>query len=135
MRTMVLLLAAAALVAGCGEKKKSESDKVKDALQGYYDAIADGDVEKACEQVTGALIADCPRNAEQTARDSDGARNLADNTKKILNDREAVIRGDLACVPVGTVAFDFQKVGGQWRVLHFTRDMADPKDCTKGLSR
>jgi hypothetical protein len=134
-RAAALALAVAAFAMGCGEKEKSESDKVKGALQGYYDAIADGDVEKACQEVTGALVADCPRNAEKIARDRDGARNLADNTKLIFEDLDAVIRGDLACIAVDKVSFDFQKVGGEWRILHFTRDLTDPKNCAKGLAK
>ncbi|HET6494689.1 MAG TPA: hypothetical protein VFH61_04885 [Thermoleophilia bacterium] len=45
----VLVVAALLALAGCG----SDEDNVSDAVTTYYDALADGDGEKACDQLSG----------------------------------------------------------------------------------
>jgi hypothetical protein len=132
----VVAIAAATLVAGCGGKDKPEEQKAIEPLLAYYDAIADGDAKKACEQTAGEFAKRCLRLSAAPIRDTEGRKLLAQNAHTIFDDRKAVIRGDLACVAVDSHSFDFVKTGGDWKVLRLNRPLAQGKrDCTVGLKR
>jgi hypothetical protein len=133
VRRAALLLAGAALLGGCGGGNDKASSP-KEALLGYYDGIGAGDVKKACSFTTGPLNASCPHDTAILTRDREGAKLLAENNHTIFDKAKFVERGDLACAAAGGFGFDAKKTGGEWKLIRLRRRLANPHDCTAGLT-
>lgn len=127
---IVLLLALSA----CGSDGNAQDDgnPQNDPVQGFFDALVDGDGEKACSYLTdsgkgslayeasgnAAAIDDCPAHAVEYA-DRLGSKNLDrlagatfESTDKNAAEPNLHPDGDLAKDPGVSV----QKVGDEWKI-------------------
>jgi hypothetical protein len=116
MLRLVLALAAAVALAGCGGQ--SDEDAVRETVVDYFDAFAEQDAEGVCALMT------------KPSRDSLGggdcaaflARSMGEATEKVGRVGEdevpaVTIEGDRAIVgPDDEDPLELQKVDGEWRI-------------------
>jgi hypothetical protein len=135
MRRAAALIAAVVVLGGCGGGDDSKPKDPKSALLGYYDAVGDGDVKKACEFTTGALNSRCGHDTAILTQDRAGRETLAQNAHTLFDKAKYVEKGDLACTAVGGFAFDLQRIDGDWKLTRLRRELKPPAtDCTIGLA-
>lgn len=123
----VLCTVLAMVIGGCGG---DDADSAKKPVEVYFSALADGDGEKACEQISGeaqremvgqlsglvpeAGAATCPDAVEALAG------NLGLDEKALLEDAafKVTLDGDRATVAPdgGTEAADVEKIDGRWLI-------------------
>jgi hypothetical protein len=133
-RAVPALLLAAVVFGGCGGgDDNSKASTPKAALLGYYDAVGQGDVKKACSFTTGALNASCGHDTAALTKDETGRKVLASNAHTIFGKAKFVERGDLACTGVLKFGFDMKKTGGGWKIMRLRRPLTSKNDCTVGL--
>jgi tetratricopeptide (TPR) repeat protein len=130
-KNLGLALAAVAVLAGCGGGG-SDKDKAQAVVKTYLGALADGDGEKACDQMTGELKRE---TVDTLPQDVPALKNLAsckevvaviadniggDEKQKLRNIKFAAttVNGDEATVKVegATSDVELRKSDGRWYI-------------------
>ena len=127
MTTRSAVVLAVALVVGCG----GSEDSPEDVARTYLEAVADGDGEKACDQLTGEaqrqavtfLAQQVPEFGATSCEDGLDmlGENLGEDEKEILRDPgEATVdeNGDTATVTFenATTPAELTKSGDDWLI-------------------
>jgi hypothetical protein len=138
----VAVVALLTVVAGCGGGK-SDEDKVREAVAGFFSDVADGKGTAACAKLTQSAIqqlntaafllrapASCPEAIEQFSRQFNGDDKKALKSAEV---RRATVTSDTATVADADIALKIsgqsslfrnndpapitlEKVGGDWKI-------------------
>ena len=127
MRTVLLAAGCAATalaLAGCGQ---SDEDKVKETVNSYITALADGDGDKACGLVSKAAgdqiktqskAKDCAAAIESFTKSSDGA--AVKKAFKSAKVEKVEVKGEKATATIRvekqTAPLPLEKSGDEWKL-------------------
>jgi hypothetical protein len=133
-RAAVAALGLALAVAGCG---KSDEDKARDAVRGYFDAVADGDGPEACGHLASEARKGLEAGAASAGAGPGGCGRTLDrlldapNARRIRRSFDEVevggakLKGDTGTVTIrgaaGEVPLPVRKEDGGWRVAMVPR--------------
>ena len=129
-RSLALALAgvaSAGLCAGCGQ---SDTDKIKDTVRNYIQAVLDDDGKGACNLLTSEAARQFVDKVKAQLKTSDCATAFKTEAGTLNDDEKAVYRsavlkgvtvtGDKAVVTVqftgASKDIALQKVGGDWKI-------------------
>jgi hypothetical protein len=115
---LALLLASILVVAGCGDDSDSDEAKVESVVTGFFENLADGRAEEACDALTSGTVrllslqgpaggtpATCPANVATVHGQ------LSEEEKEAMRAVEVkavTVSGDTATVQPNDVEFDFE---------------------------
>lgn len=147
-RTLCLALAAALLATGCGGGAKTDADQVAQVLRSAAGAVADGDGQKACSQLTAQAQAQA---AQQVAGGVLGSVDCVTMVKratafmapldrqqiKDLQPSNVVVNGNAASATLSTstgssqtggisVQVSLAKAASDWKISGFSNEQGLP---------
>jgi hypothetical protein len=115
---LALLLAAFLVVAGCNDDSDSDEAKVKSVVTGFFDDLADGRAEEACDALTSGTVkllslqgpaggtpATCPANVATVHGQLSEEEKEAMRGAKV---KAVTVNGDTATVNPNDVEFQFE---------------------------
>ena len=143
VRPLVVLLAAGAIVAGCGS---SDEDQVKQVLKDYNAALVDGNGKKACglftddgqKRLAASLKAIAPsatsNDCAQLVRDISATITEANGKRiKAIKITKVKVAGKKASAMSG-VQTQLVKDGGDWKISDFAGSSSAQADTTSGAA-
>lgn len=131
LRSLLVVLIAVLSVVGVSCGGASNEEKVADTLTTYLDALANGDGQEACDQLTGAqnrrilegAVSFLPELASTSCADAltKLGEGIGADERELLNDAEIVnveVDGDSATAQIdgGTGTAELEKPGDRWLI-------------------